>query len=224
MEAHGALIWLKQPMREAQQETQPAATAEAEGQRETRMNSRQRRNAERLRVFQAMKRAEMEPTGDQMEPQGQQAAGRPDAGGAAAVVEEDANRALETASETEVTRSGSTAMVAAPDVNNTTGAMEAEAAERMDMCNSEPSESGEIPREELTAEERQELRGRKRAREDSAREAALAAMHVSLLIAELRAKGLSTDGKKRAMVARLMMAERGGDGEGARPCMYAQEP
>ena len=219
MEAHGALIWLKQPMREAQPETQPAATAEAEGQRETRMNSRQRRNAERLRVFQAMKRAEMEPTGDQLEPQGQQAAGRPDAGGAAAVVDEDANRVSEAASATEVARRpGSTALVAAPGVS-----CAMEAVEQMETCSSEPSENGEIPRAELTAEERQELKGKKRAREDSAREAELARTHVSLLKDELKAKGLSECGLKRDLVARLLMAERRGQGEEARPCMHVRE-
>ena len=54
-------------------------------------------------------------------------------------------------------------MVAAPGVDNTTSAMEAEAVERTEMCNSELSESGEIPQEELTAEERGELKGKKRA-------------------------------------------------------------
>ena len=53
-------------------------------------------------------------------------------------------------------------MVAAPNVENTSCAMEA--VEQMEMCNSEPSESGEIPQAELTAEERKELKGKKRAR------------------------------------------------------------
>ena len=112
-------------------------------------------------------------------------------------------------------------MVAAPNVEHASCAMEA--AEQMEMCNSEPSENGEIPQAELTAEERRELKGKKRAREDSAREAELARMHVAMLKDELKAKGLSEDGLKRALVARLMMAERCGEREEARPCMHVRE-
>ena len=138
------------------------------------------------------------------------------------MVDEDANRVSEAASATEVARqSGSTALVAAPNVNDTSSAMEA--VEQMETCSSEPSENGEIPQAELTAEERQELKGKKRAREDSAREAELARTHVSLLKKELKAKGLSECGLKRDLVARLLMAERRGQGEEARPCMHVRE-
>ena len=60
-------------------------------------------------------------------------------------------------------------------------------------------------------------------REDGAREAELAGMHVTILKDELKAKGLSEDGLKRDLVARLTMAARCGEGEEARPCMYLRE-
>ena len=90
-------------------------------------------------------------------------------------------------------------------------------------CSKHQATSSERSLFELTAEERQELKGKKRAREDSAREAELWRTHVALLKNELKAKGLPEDGLKRHLVARLMMAERCGQGEEARPCMHVQE-
>ena len=82
--------------------------------------------------------------------------------------------------------------------------------EPMERCSTEPSESGEIPQEELTAEERGELKGKKRARGDSAREVTIARMSVPQIKAELMAKGLSTSGLKRGA------SDTADDGRGVR--------
>ena len=109
--------------------------------------------------------------------------------------------------------------VAAPTGVETPYAMEA--VEPMERCSTEPSESGEIPRDQLTAEERKELRGKKRARGDSAREVTIARMSVPQIKAELMAKGLSTSGLKRELATRLMMGEECGEREEARLCIRA---
>ena len=120
-------------------------------------------------------------------------------------------------------------MVAAPDVNNTTGAMESEAAERMDMCNSEPSESGEIPLMELTMVQRAEVRQGKRAREPAVVAGALDQVQtwsVPRIKDALEARGLCMSGLKRDLVLRLATAMahgEGGEREEARPRICMRE-
>ena len=64
VDTHGVRIWLNQPSPLSQRAKQPAKTVEVEGQREPRLNSRQRRSAARLRAYQERKRA-VEPAGTQ---------------------------------------------------------------------------------------------------------------------------------------------------------------
>ena len=121
------MIWLKQPMRESQQATPPAATAGAEGQRETRMTSRQRRSAERLRAFQAKKRAALATAEAEL---GSQPPSQPETGGGEAT---DASMDAATRSRNDAiavagaaASDGSTAAVAAPHATvGTPYAMEA---------------------------------------------------------------------------------------------------
>ena len=213
MEALGAVIWLKQPVKQPQRAAQPAAAGEAEEQRDTRPTSRQRRSAERLRAFQAKKRAAVVPAGSQIEPQVSTIV--PEAGGAVAAAAEAATRASSTSSTTaDVQRDGSTALVAAPQLT-TASAVGVELMELsengtvMEPSSSEPSESGEIPHEELSAEERMELKGGKEERGGSTRESheAVQAWRVDRLKAELVRRGLSTNGRRHEMVARLIEAE-----------------
>ena len=167
VDTHGARVWLNQPSPQLQRATQPAETADAEGQSETQLNARQRRSAARLRAYQERKRKES--AGPQLEPQ---PLSQPETGGEEATnasvdaARRGSNDAIAMAGA--AASSGSTAMVAAPHQAAAVHECAMETVARMEgveTSSGEPSESGELPLTELNMEQRAEVRQVKRARE-----------------------------------------------------------
>ena len=222
MATHGTLIWLKQPGKRPQPATQPATAAGAANQRDTRMNSRQRRSAERLRAFQQHKRAAVEPAGTQREPQ---PPSQPETGGGEAT-NASQNAATRSSSDAiaaagAAANSGSTAAVAAPHPAAAAQDVEQHTNERtgLEPSSGEPSESGEIPLMELTMVQRAEVRQGKRAREPAV-VLLDPAWGVCRIKEELMTRGLCTSGLKRDLVVRLaaaMVSEGAEEREEARP-------